>query len=135
MLKLSKKTDYGLMAINYIATHQTDGHTVNTREIAGTYNIPVELLAKILQTLAKRGLITSLNGPKGGYVLTRDPSTISVAEVLMAIEGPIGIAECYQSRDSQCRQMDTCSIRDPVEKIQRRITKLLDTMTLAEMNS
>ncbi len=134
MLKLSKKTDYGLMAINYIASHQMNGHTVNTKEIATTYNIPVELLAKILQTLTKRGLITSLNGPKGGYVLTRDPSSISVAEVVMAIEGPIGIVDCYQSRDSHCDQMEKCSIRDPVEKIQRRIIKLLDTMTLAEMN-
>lgn len=134
MLKLSKRTDYGLMAISYIASHQADGHTVNTKEIAATHNIPAELLAKILQTLAKRGLIASLNGPKGGYVLTRDPATISVAEVLMAIEGPIGIAECYQSRNSQCDQLEKCSIRDPVEKIQRRIIKLLDTMTLAEMN-
>ena len=76
----------------------------------------------------------SLNGPKGGYVLARDPATISVAEVVMAIEGPIGIVECYQSRDTQCHQLDKCSIRDPVQKIQRRIIKLLDTMTLAEMN-
>lgn len=73
MLKLSKKADYGLMALQHIASNQygdvARARVVNTKEIAEEYHIPVELLAKVLQTLSKSGLIESHNGPKGGYLL------------------------------------------------------------------
>lgn len=131
MLRFSKKADYGLMAIHYIAFHQHDG-AVNAKRIAEDLGIPGELLAKILQRLAKRKLIASVNGPKGGYVLTRDPETIPVGEVLRAIEGPLSIVQCYPSLG--CPQLATCSIRKPAWVIQARIEHLLDTMSLAEMN-
>src|SRR5207245_3019656 len=70
MLKLSKKTDYALMAVQYMSSGGAD-RVVNTKEIAEEYNIPVELLAKVLQKLGKKGLIVSQNGPKGGYVLAK----------------------------------------------------------------
>lgn len=132
MLRLTKRADYGLIAIHYIAFHQGDG-SVNTRKIAEQFNIPAELLAKILQRLAKRGLIVSQNGPRGGYLLARDPDTITVGEVIRAIEGPVHIVSCYSV--PTCPQMDRCSLRSPVRKIQDSITRFLDEMTLAEMNS
>lgn len=131
MLKLSKKIDYGLLAINYMASHDHDVLT-NTKAIAEEYNIPVELLAKVLQKLAKKGLVHSQNGPKGGYTLARAPSHITVAEVVEAIEGPIRIADCYKMY--RCIQMDRCSIRGPVEKIQASIIQLLDSMTMAQIS-
>jgi Rrf2 family transcriptional regulator, cysteine metabolism repressor len=131
MLKLSKKIDYGLLAINYMASHQ-DEFVSNTKQIAEEFNIPVELLAKVLQRLAKKGLINSVNGPKGGYMLAKDPTNISVAEVVEAIEGPIRIADCYKVY--HCLQIDRCSIRTPIERIQASIIELLGGMTLAQMN-
>src|SRR5437870_7165743 len=89
MLKLSKKTDYALMAVQYMASGGAD-RVVNTKEIAEEYNIPVELLAKVLQKLGKKGLIVSQNGPKGGYVLAKSSTDISVLSVIQAIEGHIG---------------------------------------------
>lgn len=131
MLRLSKKADYGLMAIHYIAFHQHDG-VVNAKRIAEDLWIPAELLAKILQRLAKRKLITSVNGPKGGYVLAGTPGSIRVSEVLRAIEGPLAIVNCYKTM--RCPQMDRCSIRKPVWAIQASIERFLDAMTLEEMN-
>ena len=96
MLRFSKKVEYGLMAVHYIAFHQQDG-VVNSKRIAEDLGIPAELLAKILQRLSKGKLITSVNGPKGGYVLARDPSEIRVSEVLRAIEGPLGLVNCYRT--------------------------------------
>ncbi len=97
MLKFSKKADYGLMALQYIASVQfgdvARARIVNTKEIAEEYNIPVELLAKVLQTLAKSGLIESHNGPKGGYLLAKEAGAITIAQVLEAIEGPLGITD------------------------------------------
>jgi len=132
VLRFTKKADYGLMAIHYIAFHQHDG-VVNAKRIAEELGIPGELLAKILQRLAKRRLIRSVNGPKGGYVLARDPRKISVGEVLRAIEGPLNIVSCYE--DMQCPQLVRCNIRRPVWMIQASIAQLLDTLSLEELNS
>ncbi len=132
MLRFTKKADYGLMAVHYIAFHQHHG-VVNARRIAEDLAIPAELLAKILQRLAKRKLITSVNGPKGGYVLAREPGKITVGEVLRAIEGPLGIVHCYHT--SECPQLDRCNIRRPLRMIQASIEQLLDNVSLEEINN
>ncbi|MGH7229872.1 MAG: RrF2 family transcriptional regulator [Nitrospiraceae bacterium] len=137
MLKLSKKADYGLMALQYIASVQfgevTRARIVNTKEIAEEYNIPVELLAKVLQTLAKHGLVESQNGPKGGYLLAREASAITIAQVLEAIEGPLGITECYHDKEAACSQLERCNIRTPLLKVQDSIYQLLNSMTVEDM--
>lgn len=134
MLKLSKKTDYALMAIQYMASTGTD-RVVNTKEIAEEYKIPVELLAKVLQKLGKKGLIASQNGPKGGYVLAKPPEAISVLSIIQAIEGHVGITECYHNENSQCVQMAHCNIRNPIRNIQNSIYGLLDSMSIEDMSS
>jgi Rrf2 family protein len=132
VLRFTKKADYGLMAIHYIAFHQHDG-VVNAKRIAEDLGIPGELLAKILQRLAKRKLIRSVNGPKGGYVLARVPGRITVGEVLRAIEGPLGLVQCYQDMD--CPQLGRCNIRRPIWMIQASIEQLLNKLTLEGMQS
>lgn len=134
MLKISKKTDYALMAIQYMASKGTD-RVVNTKEIAEEYKIPVELLAKVLQKLGKKGLIVSQNGPKGGYVLAKPPEAISVLSIIQAIEGLVGITECYHNEDSQCMQMAHCNIRNPIRNIQNSIYGLLDSMSIEDMSA
>ena len=132
MLRFTKRADYGLMAIHYIAINEDRG-VVSAKRIADEFHIPSELLAKILQRLAKKKLITSQNGPKGGYLLARRPSEISVGDVIRALEGPINIVSCLE--DSECPQMEKCNLRRPVHKIQAAITQVLDTMSLAELTS
>jgi len=131
MLRFTKRSDYGLMAIHYIAVHE-DGGAVSAKRIAEEFAIPPELLAKILQRLAKQLLITSQNGPKGGYVLARRAMEITVGQVVRALEGPINIVECLDE-DSECPQMARCNLRRPVRKIQAAISHMLDTMSLAEL--
>jgi Rrf2 family protein len=133
MLKLSKRADYGLMALQYMASGSSRSRVVNTKEIAEEYHIPTELLAKVLQTLAKHGLIESQNGPKGGYVLAREAKAITIAQVLEAIEGPLGIADCYHADGASCLQHEHCNIRTPLLKIQDSIHQLLNSMTLEDM--
>src|SRR2546427_13210031 len=90
MLRFTKRADYGLMAIHYIAINDELG-AVSTKRIAEEFGIPPELLAKILQRLAKRRLIVSQNGPKGGYGLSPHPSNITVGEGSPGLGGPISI--------------------------------------------
>jgi Rrf2 family protein len=129
VLRFTKRADYGLMAMYYIAAQE---RSVSAKRIAEEFSIPPELMAKILQRLAKRRLIVSHNGPKGGYELARDPREITVGEVLRAIEGPLRIVSCMTG-DGDCPQFSRCNLRRPVEKIQTSISRLLDTMTLSEL--
>ncbi|MFI5305507.1 MAG: RrF2 family transcriptional regulator [Nitrospiria bacterium] len=133
MLKIQKKIDYALIAMQYIAFMAND-QVVNTKAIAEKYHIPLELLAKILQKLVKKGLVISHNGPKGGYILAKDPTKISMGDVIEAIEGPIGIAECYHESDHLCSQQAHCNIRTPIGVIQTKIIDLLKSISLEQMH-
>ncbi len=140
MLKFSKRADYALLSLQYMATVQSDigGHprVVNTKEIAEEHHIPVELLAKVLQTLARHQLIDSHhNGPRGGYALGRDPKDITLAQVLEAIEGPLGLTDCCHEKNgqSQCEQLNHCNIRTPLFKIQESIFQLLNSMSIEDL--
>ena len=132
MLRFTKRADYGLMAIHYIAINNGFG-AVSAKRIAEEFSIPPELMAKILQRLAKQRLIVSTNGPKGGYALARRPTEITVGQVIRALEGPINIVSCLE--DADCPQMQKCNLRRPVQKIQAAISQVLDTMSLAELTS
>lgn len=131
MLRFTKRADYGLIAVHYIASHGEEG-AVSAKRIAEEFHIPQERLAKILQRLAKKQLIESHNGPKGGYVLTREPEQITVGQVLRALEGPVRIVSCMVENDD-CPQFSRCSLRRPVEKIQASISYFLDSLTVAEL--
>jgi len=131
MLRFTKRADYGLMAVHYIASQSEAGAAVSAKRIAEEFNIPGELLAKILQRLAKKRLIVSHNGPKGGYGLARTPDQITVGQVVRALEGPVRIVSCMTN--DVCPQYSRCNLRRPVEKIQSSISNVLDSMTLAEL--
>lgn len=131
MLRLSKKADYALIAMKHLAL-RGDGSS-SAREIAGSYDIPIELLAKVLQRLVRRGLLASHQGTRGGYQLARQPSEISVADVIQAIDGPVAVTACSSSDDGACEQFAKCNVRDPLWKVRERILAALGECTVAEL--
>jgi Rrf2 family protein len=131
MLRFTKQVDYGLMAMRYIAECRSDA-TVGVKRIADEFRIPSELLAKVLQRLAKGGLIAGQSGPRGGYRLTLPPSVVTVGQVIRVLEGPLAIVSCM-TEHGDCAQESRCTLRKPARKLQAAITDLLDTMTLAEL--
>ena len=133
MLRLSKKADYALMAMKHLAV-RTDAASASAREIAEQYDIPVELMAKVLQQLARRGLLTSHQGTRGGYQLSRPTTSISVADIIQAIDGPLTMTSC-STEDEQCEQFTKCNVRDPLWRIKDRILAALATCSLAEIAS
>src|SRR5919198_2600200 len=108
MLRLSKKADYALMAMKHLAV-RGDAAASSAREIAEQFNIPVELMAKVLQRLVRRGLLASHQGTRGGYQLARNPRQISVADVIQAIDGPVTVTAC-STDDAQCEQFAKCNV-------------------------
>ncbi|MEE8219455.1 MAG: Rrf2 family transcriptional regulator [bacterium] len=133
-MALTRKTDYAILALSHLASFE-EGRVSNVREIATQFDIPGELLAKVMQCLAREGLVLSHAGPAGGYSLASDPSEISVADVVLALEGPLRIASCFDEDGSNpCSAYDKCTLRDPIKLLQIRLFELLDSITLAEMS-
>ena len=133
MLRLSKKADYALIAMKHLAADAPHG-TASAREIAEHYDIPLELLAKVLQQLTRRGFLVSQMGIHGGYHLARPTSAISVADVIQAIDGPLAITACGPA-DERCDQFSKCNVRDPLWRVKDRIIAVLQTVNLSEMAS
>ena len=131
MLRLSKKADYALMAMKHLAQNSSASST-SAREIAEQYDIPIELMAKVLQRLVRIGLLASTQGTRGGYTLGRPSAAISVADVIEAIDGPFTVTAC-STENNDCEQYSKCSIRDPLWQIRERIAAALGTVTIAEI--
>ena len=131
MLRLSKKADYALMAVKHLATRQ-DAASCSAREIAEAYEIPLELLAKVLQRLVRSRLLVSVQGTRGGYRLGRAAASIPVADVIQAVDGPLTVTAC-SDEDHNCEQYSKCSIRDPLWKIRIRIVDALSTVSVADL--
>ncbi len=131
MLRLSKKADYALIAMKHLA-QKRDVASVSAREIAENYDIPIELMAKVLQRLVRLRLLASTQGTRGGYMLGRPANTISVANVIEAIDGPFTVTACSTEKHD-CEQFSKCSIRDPLWQIRERIAAALGTVTIAEI--
>lgn len=133
MVRLSKRVEYGLIAIRHIATRPL-GELVTAKEIAEQYSIPYELLAKVLQKLSKVGLINSVHGVHGGYALGRGPDSIRVSDIINAIEGTKpAITECLADGPNTCDVFDVCTIKSPLGKVQSSIDRAFHAMTLSEI--
>jgi len=133
MLRLSKKADYALMAMKHLADHADEGtRSASAKDVADAYGIPPEALAKILQRLAKAGLLQSQHGTNGGYTLARSAHTISAFEVIEAIDGPLFITSCVTVR-GQCGQSNRCNIREPLRKVNDSIEEVLKRIKISHM--
>jgi FeS assembly SUF system regulator len=130
MLRLSKLTDYGIVIMTHIARSPAVVHTA--REINEHVHVTLPTVSKILKLLAQAGLLASYRGANGGYKLTRSPQAISVAEVIRALEGPIGLTECA-SLPGLCQQETVCPVRPNWQRINVVILETLGRISLREM--
>ena len=131
MLKLSKKADYALIAVRHLAAHgQERSHSAS--DIAEAYGISAPILAKVLQRLAKHGLLTARHGSSGGYQLARHPRNITALEVISAVDGPLMITSCVTSHGA-CDQSNTCTVREPLRKVNESISQVLRAITISQM--
>ena len=134
MFQLSKKVEYGLIALRHMAMIPP-GYIVTTKEIADKYHIPYDLLAKVMQRLAREKFISSHQGVHGGYTLARDASELKVSDIINSIEGKstVTIIQCEPGRPENCIIHETCTIKNPLMKLQGTINKVFDELTIMEM--
>lgn len=131
MLRLTKKADYGLMALKFLAEHP-DEASLSAKDIAEAYHIPPQLLAKILQLLAREGLLRSHAGMNGGYTLARDPRSISAFEVIRIIDGPLFITSCV-TESGVCDLTSSCTIKEPLARVNESISDVLKNIRISDL--
>ena len=138
MLRLTKKADYGLMALKYLAEQaMLSGKTgaasaQSAKDVAEAYHIPPQLLAKILQTLTRQGILVSHAGTNGGYALARPAAEINAFEVIRAIDGPLFITSCITIHGT-CDLAGHCTIKEPLRKVNDSIKELLSGINIADL--
>lgn len=130
MLRMSKLADYGTVIMTALARDPGNVHSAS--DVAAATGVAIPTVCKVLKILARGGLVVSLRGAKGGYLLPRPAERITLAEVIAAMEGPIGMTEC-STTPGLCVQEADCSIRANWQKINRVIYEALQQVTLADM--
>jgi Rrf2 family protein len=135
MLALTKKTDYALIALSYLAK-RVEG-VMSARELATASRVPLPILTNILKTLAHAGIVISERGSAGGYCLAKPAESISLHEMITAIEGPVHFVQCASTgpdaHRNPCDLESCCSIRQPAHRVHGRLKEFLETVTLAEL--
>ncbi|MCX6154231.1 MAG: Rrf2 family transcriptional regulator [Candidatus Kapabacteria bacterium] len=133
MFKFSRKIEYGILALQYMAGRKQE--LVSAKEIAENLELSFDFLAKTLQTLMKRGLVASHQGIHGGYLLAKDADKISISEIIRSLEKNISIVECSPSIDeASCSRMKNCTIRGPLLKIEKKMLLYLEQTSIAEIS-
>ncbi len=133
MIKLTKRTEYGLIALIHLA--ERDGQVVSAREIGDSYPVPKRLLAEVLKDLQHSGLVNSTRGAHGGYTLAEPATGISLGRVVSLLEGSPALTECQDgnSSDTPCEVHSTCPIRDPLDRIKTGIWNLMEQTSLQSL--
>jgi Rrf2 family protein len=134
MLKLSKKTEYALMAAKFMALKNSSGNST-AKEISESYQIPFQLVAKVLQSLAKSDIVISAKGMNGGFSLTKKPEEISLISIIKAVESNYKITDCMKENGSSldCSHFDCCRIKDPLAEIQKKIDRVFSETSLKQI--
>lgn len=130
MLRISKLTDYAIVILGQMASRSGDTHTASG--LAESTGVAIPTVSKVLKMLAKRDIVRSTRGARGGYSLSNTPEQTTVAVVINALEGPIALTECEGERGG-CEQSGSCHARGSWDVINRAVRTALDSVTLADM--
>ena len=130
MLRISKMADYGTIVLTTMAKEPE--RTQSVAEIVSLTGLPVPSVSKLLKRFIREGLVLSLRGAKGGYKLSRSPAEISTAQILQAIDGPIGVTEC-SAHPGSCHHEAGCQVRVNWQMVNRAMLEALKQITLKQM--
>jgi Rrf2 family protein len=134
MLKLSKKIEYAIMALKYIAENSAE-ECLSTKVISQNAAIPYDLSAKILQQLVRSGIIKSTQGTRGGYSLNISPDKINLGQIAGAVEEDVQLTNCMfpDATQEDCARIDDCCIKSPLNRVQHQINEVFNNTFLNEL--
>ncbi|MET3616679.1 Rrf2 family protein [Peptoniphilus olsenii] len=131
-MKLSTKGRYGLMAMYNLKENIGKG-PIALKDIAKEEHLSESYLEQLFSLLKKNGLVKSVRGAGGGYILAREPKEIAIGEIINALEGDISLSCCDSGKNTSCDRLEACATRDILYKLQNRIEDVMESMTLEDM--
>ncbi|MFQ5491793.1 MAG: RrF2 family transcriptional regulator [Phycisphaerae bacterium] len=134
MLALTRKTDYGLVAMAYLANRPDQ--VCSAREIGEAHSIPLPVLMNILKALNRQGIISSMRGARGGYQLAIDVARVSLKEFIAAVEGPIRMVLCadeHHEGNASCVIAGCCPVQVPLVRLHDRFSDFLSQVPLSDI--
>ena len=131
MLRISKLTDYAILVM--VELNEKHGEVLNAQAVAGHTHLELPTVSKVLKLLSKSKLVQSFRGINGGYSMDRAAGSISIAEIIAAIEGPIAMTEC-SAAIGLCSQEQVCNLRSNWRLISSAVARAMEGVTLAEMS-
>jgi len=131
MLRLSKMTDYAVVVMGRLASRPDERQSA--AEIADATGLPSATVGQVLKALGSGGLVNGARGAHGGYVLARRPAAISVAEIVIALDGPVAITACVDGADDPCTIESMCLLKGSWDAVNGAIKDALNGVTLADM--
>ena len=132
MLRISKQADYGIVLLSHFAQKDA-GTSLTARDVAGESGLPLPMVAKILKRLGRGGILESKRGVKGGYRLTRSDREVTIASIVEALEGPIGVVDCIPGVNRTCRHEPRCPLKSPLQRLNAIVRKTLESLTLRDL--
>ena len=132
MLKITKKVEYALIVLKYMGEHPF-GELHSAREICDKFHLPFDTTAKVMQSMNNKGLLNSLQGIKGGYVLSTDLGNINFLNLVEMIEGKIPEMFCETAKGGPCQLTGSCNIITPVDRLNRKVKNYLSLLSVEEL--
>lgn len=141
MNRIHRKVEYALIALKHMRA-RAPGERTTVKEMAGQYGCPHDVLARVLQTLANRSVLTSEQGVRGGYSIAKDLNHVSFYDLLEMILGPIGVARCLHEAagktssikdEAPCELRGTCNIVSPIQLLNRKMSDFYRSVTVGEL--
>lgn len=127
----TKAGEYGLFGLMYLA-QKPNGRVTRLADISKAQKVPEKFLAKIFQVLVRKGFVHSHRGTKGGFSLARPANSMTLGEILTAVQGPPAVAECFRP-GHECGLYSSCNIRVALEGVQEQLNRSLARFTLADL--
>ncbi len=132
-MQFTKAEEYGILGVLYLA-ERADGAVTPLSEISEAKEIPEKFLAKIFQSLSRAGIVRSHRGVRGGFTLAKNPTEVTVKEILEAIQGPYHLAKCIKD-EGICEKSDFCALRELLKVAEERLVSVFDEHTLADLTA
>ncbi|MBI2521025.1 MAG: Rrf2 family transcriptional regulator [Bdellovibrio sp.] len=132
MLRINKKVEYALMALKFMSDEKTQGELASAREVCDKFHTPFDTTAKVMQAMNNSGILQSVKGIKGGYILARDLNTLTYMELARILEKKMGESLCRGS-EGNCELLKDCNIAAPIERLNITLNQYLDQLSIKQL--
>lgn len=130
MNKINRKLEYALMALRHLHLKKP-GELASVKEMSSLYGCPYDLTARVLQQLARGGVVRSEHGAQGGYQLVKDLTKLSMQDLMQLVLGPVELAKCLGSE--RCELVGSCNIQTPMQNLQARLSLFYQSISVADL--